>query len=103
MISQEKVVLYQDLYKAAWDKQNGIDRGKSSKIKGPQRNYHNREIHIANGKLGGAPRLKLSQEGGTIDRMLKKDILIPDIALMLGKKVKDIVQIVNRFKLPRKD
>ena len=90
MISQERMELYQDLYKDAWDKQNEIDRSKNSSLRVPQRNHQNRATHIANGKLGGAPLLKLSKEAETINRML-------------GMTDKETQYLVKRFKLPRKD
>ena len=103
MISQERMIIYQDLYKAAWDKQNEIDRSKNSSLRGPQRNYHNRATHIANGKLGGAPLLKLSKEAETINRMLQKEMTIREISGLLGMTVKETQHMVKRFKLPRKD
>ncbi len=101
MMSPERMELYQDLYRARWNEQNKIDRDKNSALRAPYHNHHNRAKHIANGKLGGAPMLKLTKEAETIDRMLKKDMTVKDVAEILRMSVKDANHIVKRFKLPR--
>tara|TARA_R110001632_G_scaffold140313_1_gene256317 strand:+ start:475 stop:780 length:306 start_codon:yes stop_codon:yes gene_type:complete len=101
-MSTKRMELYQDLYRARWDEQNKIDRDKSPSLRPPHHNHYNRAKHIANGKLGGAPMLKLTKEAETIDRMLKKGMTVKDVAEILSMSVKDASNIVKRFRLPRK-
>jgi len=99
--TQHQIEKYQDLYLSAWNELNKVDRTKHPSLRGPQHNHHNRNMHISNGRLGGAPLLTLSKEAETIDRMLNKDMTVGEIAGLLDMTTKEANHIVKRFKLPR--
>lgn len=98
---QWQIDKYQDIYKKAWDRQNKIDRLANPKlVLSPQaRNGHNAGKF---GKLGGAPKLALSENAKVINRMLIKDMKVLEIADILGKSHQAVTQIKNRYGLPRK-
>jgi len=54
------------------------------------------------GKLGGAPKLELSENAKVINRMLIKGMKVFEIAELLGKSHQAVTQVKNRYGLPRK-
>jgi len=54
------------------------------------------------GKMGGAPKLALSENAKIINKMLMKDMKVSEIADILGKSHQAVTQIKNRYSLPRK-
>jgi len=100
-LEQWQIDKYQDIYKKAWDRQNKIDRLANPKlVLSPQaKNGHNAGKF---GKLGGAPKLALSENAKVINRMLIKDMKVSEIADILGKSHQAVTQIKNRYDLPRK-
>ncbi|MDB4350130.1 hypothetical protein OAA57_00950 [bacterium] len=100
-LEQWQIDKYQDIYKKAWDRQNKIDRLANPKlVLSPQaKNGHNAGKF---GKLGGAPKLALSENAKVINRMLIKDMKVSEIADILGKSHQAVTQIKNKYGLPRK-
>lgn len=98
---QWQIDKYQDIYKKAWDRQNKIDRVANPKlVLSPQaKNGHNAGKF---GKMGGAPKLALSENAKIINKMLMKDMKVSEIADILGKSHQAVTQIKNRYGLPRK-
>jgi hypothetical protein len=98
---QWQIDKYQDIYKKAWDRQNKIDRVANPKlVPSPQhKNGHNAGKF---GKMGGAPKLALSENAKVINKMLIKDMKVSEIADILGKSHQAVTQIKNRYGLPRK-
>jgi len=98
---QWQIDKYQDIYKKAWDRQNKIDRLANPKlVLSPQ--AKNGQNAGKFGKLGGAPKLALSENAKVINRMLIKDMKVSEIADILGKSHQAVTQIKNRYGLPRK-
>jgi DNA-directed RNA polymerase specialized sigma subunit len=54
------------------------------------------------GKMGGAPKLELSENAKVINRMLKKNMTVAEISEILGKSHQAVTQVKNRYGLPRK-
>jgi len=97
---QWQIDKYQDIYKRAWDRQNKIDRIANPKIMpSPQaKNGHNAGKF---GKLGGAPKLTLSENAKIINKMLIKKMTVAEISEILGKSHRAVTQVKNRYGLPR--
>ena len=98
---QWQIDKYQDLYKKAWDRQNKIDRVSNPKLV-PSPQAKNGQNAGKFGKLGGAPKLALSENAKIINKMLMKDMKVSEIADILGKSHQAVTQIKNRYSLPRK-
>lgn len=92
---------YQDIYKKAWDRQNKIDRVENPKLI-PSPQHKNGQNAGKFGKLGGAPKLELSENAKVINKMLIKEMKVSEIADILGKSHQSVTQIKNRYGLPRK-
>ena len=92
---------YQDIYKKAWDRQNKIDRVTNPKLV-PSPQAKNGQNAGKFGKMGGAPKLALSENAKVINKMLIKDMKVSEIADILGKSHQSVTQIKNRYGLPRK-
>lgn len=98
---QWQIDKYQDIYKKAWDRQNKIDRVANPKlVSSPQ--HKNGQNAGKFGKMGGAPKLALSENAKVINKMLIKDMKVSEIADILGKSHQAITQVKNRYGLPRK-
>ncbi len=100
-LEQWQIDKYQDIYKKAWDRQNKIDRLANPKLV-PSPQARNGQNAGKFGKLGGAPKLELSENAKVINRMLMKDMKVSEIAELLGKSHQAVTQIKNRYSLPRK-
>ena len=100
-LEQWKIDKYQDIYKKAWDRQNKIDRLANPKLV-PSPQARNGQNAGKFGKLGGAPKLALSENAKIINKMLMKDMKVSEIADILGKSHQAVTQIKNRYGLPRK-
>jgi len=98
---QWQIDKYQDIYKKVWDRQNKIDRVSNPKLV-PSPQAKNGQNAGKFGKLGGAPKLELSENAKVINRMLIKDMKVSEIAELLGKSHQAVTQIKNRYGLPRK-
>ena len=98
---QWQIDKYQDIYKKAWDRQNKIDRLANPKLV-PSPQARNGQNAGKFGKLGGAPKLALSENAKIINKMLMKDMKVSEIADILGKSHQAVTQIKNRYSLPRK-
>ena len=98
---QWQIDKYQDLYKKAWDRQNKIDRVSNPKLV-PSPQAKNGQDAGKFGKMGGAPKLALSENAKIINKMLMKDMKVSEIADILGKSHQAVTQIKNRYSLPRK-
>ena len=59
-LKQWQIDKYQDIYKMAWDRQNKIDRKENPKIM-PSPQAKNGQDAGKFGKMGGAPKLALSE------------------------------------------
>ena len=101
MTTQTKMERYEDAYKDAWGKQVEIDRAKQLVLRKPYHNHHNRAVHAANGRKGGAPRLQLTKEGEVFNRMLANGMSEEEITHIMGVDPKHVGHVVKRFKLPR--
>ena len=97
---QWQIDKYQDIYKRAWDRQNKIDRIANPKIMpSPQaKNGHNAGKF---GKMGGAPKLALSENAEVINKMLINGMTVAEISDILGKSHQAVTQVKNRYNLPR--
>jgi hypothetical protein len=93
---QWQIDKYQDIYKRAWENQNKTDRAMNSKLKIPQ---YASTGHF--GKLGGAPKLALSENAKVINKMLIKGMTVSEISDILGKSHQAVSQVKNRYGLPR--
>jgi DNA-directed RNA polymerase specialized sigma subunit len=100
-LKQWQIDKYQDIYKMAWDRQNKIDRKENPKIM-PSPQAKNGQDAGKFGKMGGAPKLALSENAKIINKMLMKDMKVSEIADILGKSHQAVTQIKNRYSLPRK-
>ena len=98
---QWQIDKYQDIYKKAWDRQNKIDRVANPKLV-PSPQTKNGQNAGKFGKMGGAPKLALSENAKIINKMLMKDMKVSEIADILGKSHQAVTQIKNRYSLPRK-
>ena len=98
---QWQIDKYQDIYKKAWDRQNKIDRVTNPKLV-PSPQAKNGQNAGKFGKMGGAPKLALSENAKVINKMLIKDMKVSEIADILGKSHQAVTQIKNRYGLPRK-
>lgn len=98
---QWQIDKYQDIYKKAWDRQNKIDRVANPKLI-PSPQARNGQEAGKFGKLGGAPKLALSENAKIVNKMLIKDMKVSEIADILGKSHQAVTQIKNRYGLPRK-
>jgi hypothetical protein len=98
-----KMERYEDAYKDAWEEQVKIDRTLQPTLRKPYYNHHNRAQHVANGKLGGAPRLQLTKEAEVFNRMLANGMSQEEITHIMGVDPKHVDHVVKRFRLPRKD
>lgn len=98
---QWQIDKYQDIYKKAWDRQNKIDRAANPKLI-PSPQARNGQEAGKFGKLGGAPKLALSENAKIVNKMLIKDMKVSEIADILGKSHQAVTQIKNRYGLPRK-
>ena len=98
---QWQIDKYQDIYKKAWDRQNKIDRATNPKLV-PSPQAKNGQEAGKFGKMGGAPKLALSENAKIINKMLMKDMKVSEIADILGKSHQAVTQIKNRYGLPRK-
>ena len=98
---QWQIDKYQDIYKKAWDRQNKIDRVANPKLV-PSPQAKNGQNAGKFGKMGGAPKLALSENAKVINKMLIKDMKVSEIADILGKSHQSVTQIKNRYGLPRK-
>ena len=98
---QWQIDKYQDIYKKAWDRQNKIDRVANPKLV-PSPQAKNGQNAGKFGKMGGAPKLALSENAKVINKMLIKDMKVSEIADILGKSHQAVTQIKNRYGLPRK-
>ena len=98
---QWQIDKYQDIYKKAWDRQNKIDRVTNPKLV-PSPQAKNGQNAGKFGKMGGAPKLALSENAKVINKMLIKDMKVSEIADILGKSHQSVTQIKNRYGLPRK-
>ncbi len=98
---QWQIDKYQDIYKKAWDRQNKIDRVANPKLV-PSPQAKNGQEAGKFGKMGGAPKLALSENAKIINKMLMKDMKVSEIADILGKSHQAVTQIKNRYGLPRK-
>ena len=98
---QWQIDKYQDIYKKAWDRQNKIDRVANPKLV-PSPQHKNGQNAGKFGKMGGAPKLALSENAKVINKMLIKDMKVSEIADILGKSHQAVTQIKNRYGLPRK-
>ena len=98
---QWQIDKYQDIYKKAWDRQNKIDRVANPKLV-PSPQAKNGQDAGKFGKMGGAPKLALSENAKIINKMLMKDMKVSEIADILGKSHQAVTQIKNRYSLPRK-
>ena len=98
---QWQIDKYQDIYKKAWDRQNKIDRAANPKLV-PSPQAKNGQDAGKFGKMGGAPKLALSENAKIINKMLMKDMKVSEIADILGKSHQAVTQIKNRYGLPRK-
>lgn len=98
---QWQIDKYQDIYKKAWDRQNKIDRAANPKLV-PSPQAKNGQDAGKFGKMGGAPKLALSENAKIINKMLMKDMKVSEIADILGKSHQAVTQIKNRYSLPRK-
>ena len=98
---QWQIDKYQDIYKKAWDRQNKIDRVANPKLV-PSPQAKNGQDAGKFGKMGGAPKLALSENAKIINKMLMKDMKVSEIADILGKSHQAVTQIKNRYGLPRK-
>jgi len=100
-LEQWQIDKYQDIYKKAWDRQNKIDRVANPKLV-PSPQAKNGQEAGKFGKMGGAPKLALSENAKIINKMLMKDMKVSEIADILGKSHQAVTQIKNRYDLPRK-
>jgi len=98
---QWQIDKYQDIYKKAWDRQNKIDRVANPKL-APSPQAKNGQEAGKFGKMGGAPKLALSENAKIINKMLMKDMKVSEISDILGKSHQAVTQIKNRYGLPRK-
>ena len=98
---QWQIDKYQDIYKKAWDRQNKIDRVANPKLV-PSPQAKNGQNAGKFGKMGGAPKLALSENAKVINKMLIKDMKVSEIADILGKSHQAVTQVKNRYGLPRK-
>lgn len=98
---QWQIDKYQDIYKKAWDRQNKIDRVANPRLV-PSPQAKNGQNAGRFGKMGGAPKLALSENAKIINKMLMKDMKVSEIADILGKSHQAVTQIKNRYGLPRK-
>ena len=98
---QWQIDKYQDIYRKAWDRQNKIDRVANPKLV-PSPQAKNGQDAGKFGKMGGAPKLALSENAKIINKMLMKDMKVSEIAHILGKSHQAVTQIKNRYSLPRK-
>ena len=98
---QWQIDKYQDIYKRAWDRQNKIDRVANPKLV-PSPQAKNGQDAGRFGKMGGAPKLALSENAKIINKMLMKDMKVSEISDILGKSHQAVTQIKNRYGLPRK-
>ena len=98
---QWQIDKYQDIYKKAWDRQNKIDRAANPKLV-PSPQAKNGQDAGKFGKMGGAPKLALSENAKIINKMLMKDMKVSEIAELLGKSHQAVTQIKHRYGLPRK-
>ena len=98
---QWQIDKYQDIYKKAWDRQNKIDRVANPKLV-PSPQAKNGQNAGKFGKMGGAPKLALSENAKVINKMLIKDMKVSEIADILGMSHQAVTQVKNRYGLPRK-
>lgn len=97
---QWQIDKYQDIYKRAWDRQNKIDRIANPKIM-PSPQQKNGQNAGKFGKMGGAPKLALSENAKVINKMLIKGMTVAEISDILGKSHQAVTQVKNRYNLPR--
>jgi DNA-binding NarL/FixJ family response regulator len=103
---------YEELYRAAWLKQNKIDREVNKKLQAPEVNYQQAR---ENGLKGGrpsqradvqAPRditIKLSPKAKVVNRMLNKGMKLREVGEILGISHQAVSHIKQQYGLPRKD
>ena len=97
---QWQIDKHQDIYKRAWERQNIIDRKANPKIM-PSPQAKNGQNAGKFGKLGGAPKLALSENAKVINKMLIKGMTVAEISDILGKSHQAVTQVKNRYNLPR--
>ena len=97
---QWQIDKHQDIYKRAWERQNIIDRKANPKIM-PSPQAKNGQNAGKFGKLGGAPKLALSENAKVINKMLIKKMTVAEISDILGKSHQAVTQVKNRYGLPR--
>ena len=103
---------YEELYRAAWLKQNKIDREVNKKLQAPAIDYQQAR---ANGLKGGRPSqradvkppryitIKLSPKAKVVNRMLHKGMKVREIGEILGISHQAVSHMKKNYGLPRKD
>ena len=100
-LKQTRMDKYQEIYKRAWEKQNKLDHALNPRLM-PSPQQRNGQNAGKFGKMGGAPKLELSENAKVINRMLKKNMTVAEISEILGKSHQAVTQVKNRYGLPRK-
>ena len=94
---------YEDLYRECWLKQLKIDRVKNPMAREATPQQKNGARTGQFGKMGGRQKLKLSRDAEIINRMLKQDMLMREIADIMGISQQAVSQTKIRYGLPRAD
>ena len=91
---------YEDLYREMWLKQLKIDRVGNPMAREPTPQQKNGQRTGKFGKMGGR-KLKLTKQAEIINQMLKKRMLMRDIADILGVTMALVSETKHKFDLPR--
>ena len=91
---------FEDLYRKRWLEQLKIDRVGNPMAREPTPQQKNGQRTGKFGKMGGR-RLKLTKQAEVINQMLKKRLLMRDIADILNITMELVVATRDRFDLPR--
>lgn len=100
---------YEELYRAAWIKQNKIDRENNKKLREPAIDYQQAR---ANGLKGGRPSQRaevqppknikpLSDKAAVVNRMLLKGMKVREIGQILGVSHQSVSHMKKQYGLPR--
>ena len=93
--------VYEELYKERWEKQNIIDKAINPKLELAHKRAKRDDLNKINGKLGGRPKMPLSQEAEMLDKLLKKELSLNDAADIMSITVDKLRGIKKRYRLPR--
>jgi len=95
-----KQALFEDWYREQWLKQLKIDRVGNPMAREPTPQQKNGQRTGKFGKMGGR-KLKLTKQAEIINQMLKKRMLMRDIADILGVTMTLVSEVKHKFDLPR--